>query len=47
MGCISFENELVAKCSYRTRLVISDIEDGVELSDLQYVVDLFGEMQQF
>jgi hypothetical protein len=37
--------KLVAKRGYRGCLVISHVEDGVELHDLQYVMDLLGEMQ--
>ena len=41
----SMNQKLVAKRGYRGCLVISHVEDGVELHDLQYVMDLLGEMQ--
>jgi len=44
MGRVN-SGKLVAKRGYRGCLVIPHIEDCVELRDLQYVVDLLGEMQ--
>src|SRR5262245_31701589 len=39
-------SSLLSESLHRIRLVILDVEDGVQLGDLEQVVDFFGEVQQ-